>query len=148
MDAQPVARVFFTRRDFEAFRSPGGAETVEYRPSVDVLETATDLEVVVDLPGVAAESVTATFTGGALVVAGHKRAPLCAHREAAFHLAERTFGHFVCVVRCEEAPKVAEAAAKRVALEEEKRRRLASGELGMDIYKFRETLAGMGLKYI
>ncbi len=98
-----MARVFFTRRDFEAFRSPGGAETVEYRPSVDVLETATDLEVVVDLPGVAAESVTATFTGGALVVAGHKRAPLCAHREAAFHLAERTFGHFVCVVRCEVA---------------------------------------------
>jgi len=54
----------------------------------------------------------------------------------------------VCVVRSGEAAKVAEAAAKRVAMEEEKRKRLASGELGMDIYKFREKLAEMGLKYI
>ena len=54
----------------------------------------------------------------------------------------------VCVVRCGEAAKVAEAAAKRVAMEEEKRLRLASGELGMDIYKFREKLAELGLKYI
>jgi 4-hydroxy-4-methyl-2-oxoglutarate aldolase len=54
----------------------------------------------------------------------------------------------VCVVRSGEAAKVAEAAAKRVAMEEEKRLRLASGELGMDIYKFREKLAEMGLKYI
>ncbi|MFO7324956.1 MAG: 4-carboxy-4-hydroxy-2-oxoadipate aldolase/oxaloacetate decarboxylase [Pseudomonadota bacterium] len=54
----------------------------------------------------------------------------------------------VCVVRREEAPKVAEAAARRVANEEEKRKRLAAGELGMDIYKFREKLAELGLKYI
>ncbi|MEO6186933.1 MAG: 4-carboxy-4-hydroxy-2-oxoadipate aldolase/oxaloacetate decarboxylase, partial [Steroidobacteraceae bacterium] len=51
----------------------------------------------------------------------------------------------VCVVRSGEAAKVAEAAAKRVAMEEDKRLRLASGELGMDIYKFREKLAEMGL---
>jgi 4-hydroxy-4-methyl-2-oxoglutarate aldolase len=54
----------------------------------------------------------------------------------------------VCVVRSGEAGKVAEAAAKRVSMEEEKRLRLASGELGMDIYKFREKLAELGLKYI
>jgi 4-hydroxy-4-methyl-2-oxoglutarate aldolase len=54
----------------------------------------------------------------------------------------------VCVVRHGEAATVAEAAAKRVAMEEDKRKRLASGELGMDIYKFREKLAEMGLKYI
>src|SRR3954469_16533585 len=54
----------------------------------------------------------------------------------------------VCVVRSADAAKVAEAAAKRVAMEEEKRKRLASGELGMDIYKFREKLAEMGLTYI
>ena len=54
----------------------------------------------------------------------------------------------VCVVRSAEAAQVAEAAAKRVAMEEEKRKRLASGELGMDIYKFREKLAELGLKYI
>jgi 4-hydroxy-4-methyl-2-oxoglutarate aldolase len=54
----------------------------------------------------------------------------------------------VCVVRGVDAPTVVAAAAKRVELEEEKRKRLASGELGMDIYKFREKLAELGLKYI
>jgi len=53
----------------------------------------------------------------------------------------------VCVVRSADAAKVAEAAKKRVDLEEEKRKRLASGELGMDIYKFREKLAALGLEY-
>jgi 4-hydroxy-4-methyl-2-oxoglutarate aldolase len=54
----------------------------------------------------------------------------------------------VCVVRSADAATVAAAAAKRVSMEEEKRKRLASGELGMDIYKFREKLAELGLKYI
>ena len=53
----------------------------------------------------------------------------------------------VCVVRSSEAAKVAQAGAKRVAAEEDKRKRLASGELGMDIYKFREKLAALGLEY-
>ena len=54
----------------------------------------------------------------------------------------------IVVVPRAEAVKVAEAAAKRVANEEDKRKRLASGELGMDMYKFREPLAALGLKYI
>jgi 4-hydroxy-4-methyl-2-oxoglutarate aldolase len=46
-----------------------------------------------------------------------------------------------------DAVKVAAAAAERVASEEEKRKRLASGELGLDLYKFREKLAALGLEY-
>jgi HSP20 family protein len=106
-----VARIFFDRRDFGAFRPLGESETVEYRPPVDVIETADSIEVVADLPGLPADSVRITFTGGRLVIAGRKRAPLCAHREAAFHLAERTFGHFACVVRCEVAVDAGRARA-------------------------------------
>ena len=54
----------------------------------------------------------------------------------------------VCVVRREEAPAVLEAARKRLAAEEEKRKRLAAGELGLDIYGMREKLAAKGLKYV
>lgn len=108
MDAT-VARIYFDRRDLETFRTFG--ETVEYRPPVDVIETAESIEIVADLPGVPAESVRVTFTGGTLVVAGRKPAPICAHREAAFHLAERTFGHFACVVGCEVAVDAGRARA-------------------------------------
>jgi 4-hydroxy-4-methyl-2-oxoglutarate aldolase len=54
----------------------------------------------------------------------------------------------VCVVPVAQAPQVAQAAAKRVALEEDKRKQLASGVLGMDLYRFREKLAELGLKYL
>jgi 4-hydroxy-4-methyl-2-oxoglutarate aldolase len=53
----------------------------------------------------------------------------------------------VVAVNRADAVQVAQAAKKRVANEEEKRKRLAAGELGMDIYKFREKLAALGLEY-
>jgi 4-hydroxy-4-methyl-2-oxoglutarate aldolase len=54
----------------------------------------------------------------------------------------------VCVVRREEAEEVADKAEARVAAEERKRKRLAAGELGLDIYDMRGRLAAKGLKYV
>lgn len=54
----------------------------------------------------------------------------------------------VCVVRCDEAADVLAAAEKRLAAEEAKRKRLAAGELGLDIYDMRPRLAEKGLKYV
>lgn len=54
----------------------------------------------------------------------------------------------VCVVRREEAADVLDKSQRRMALEEEKRQRLAAGELGLDIYQMRERLKERGLKYV
>ena len=54
----------------------------------------------------------------------------------------------VCVVKREDAADVLNKAQARVAAEEEKRQRLASGELGLDMYKMRERLAEKGLRYV
>ena len=54
----------------------------------------------------------------------------------------------VCVVKRDQAATVLEKARERVANEEAKRKRLASGELGLDMYDMRQRLADKGLKYV
>jgi len=54
----------------------------------------------------------------------------------------------VCVVRRDEAAEVLDRARARIAAEVEKRRRLAAGELGLDMYDMRDRLAAKGLKYV
>ncbi|KHJ65597.1 hypothetical protein QU24_23655 [Pantoea rodasii] len=54
----------------------------------------------------------------------------------------------VVIVPRADADAVAQAARQRVANEESKRVRLASGELGLDIYQMREQLAEKGMRYL
>ena len=54
----------------------------------------------------------------------------------------------VVVVPHAQAAEIALLSEKRVANEEEKRARLAAGELGLDMYKMREALAAAGLTYV
>ncbi|MGA7508160.1 MAG: 4-carboxy-4-hydroxy-2-oxoadipate aldolase/oxaloacetate decarboxylase [Erwinia billingiae] len=54
----------------------------------------------------------------------------------------------VVIVPREQAEAVSAAAQKRVDAEEDKRQRLAAGELGLDIYQMRPALAEKGLRYV
>ncbi|MEM6681450.1 MAG: 4-carboxy-4-hydroxy-2-oxoadipate aldolase/oxaloacetate decarboxylase [Pseudomonadota bacterium] len=54
----------------------------------------------------------------------------------------------VCVVAREEAERVLAASQEREAREEDMRKRLAAGELGLDIYNMRDRLKAEGLTYV
>ncbi len=104
-----------------------GAISGECVPPVDVLETKTAVEIVMDLPGVAASSLKVIVARGTVVIAGQKLASGCEHREAAFQLAERAFGRFARAVELAGAFDAGRASAT-----------LAAGELRIVIPRLEE----------
>ena len=67
----------------------------ECMPVVDVFETEHTVEIVLDLPGVAADAVRILFKSGVLLIVGEKERPDFSKRgPASFHLVERDFGRF------------------------------------------------------
>ena len=78
-------------------RAAGG--TGETNPPMDVVDSPSAITVVMDLPGVPADAIQIVLTRGTLLVAGTKLPAGCGHKDAAFHLAERTFGRFARIVR-------------------------------------------------
>src|SRR5262249_36985197 len=65
---------------------------------IDVLETSTALEIIVDIPGVSTQSVRLAIRRSTLLVVGAKMSP-ATDAHARFHLAERSYGRFARVVR-------------------------------------------------
>jgi len=78
---------------------PGASEAAgECRPALDVLETAGAIEVIVDVPGVAPESIRVAIRRSTLLIVGAKLAP-AADPTARFHVVERSYGRFARAVR-------------------------------------------------
>ena len=72
----------------------------ECMPVVDVFETEKTVEIVLDLPGVAADAVRILFKAGVLLIVGEKERPdLTKRGPASFHLVERDFGRFARAVQ-------------------------------------------------
>src|SRR5688572_12829870 len=116
-----MARVYVERRELPAHLARLLEETraaVECTPPMDVLETATGLEVRLDVPGVTAPQIEIVFTDSVLLITGQKLPAACEHADAGFHMAERAFGRFARAIRVEGAFDAGRAAAT-----------LASGEL-------------------
>jgi HSP20 family protein len=122
-----VARIYFERRDlpedlqrlfdliWEGPSSESPVSAAECSPPLDVIETETGIEIVVDMPGVPVEAVQVVSARDVLMIAGHKMPAACEHREAAFHLAERSFGRFARAVRLDGAFDAGRATASLVA---------------------------------
>lgn len=78
---------------------PGvAALNAECRPPLDVLETASAVEIVLDVPGVPRDSLRIAIRRDTLLVVGAKIAPRI-DPESRYHLAERSYGRFARAIR-------------------------------------------------
>jgi HSP20 family protein len=104
----------------------------ECMPVVDVFETEKTVEIVVDLPGVAADGVRILLKAGVVLVVGEKDRPdLSKRAPASFHLVERDYGRFARAVRVNAAIDGSQARA-----------RLHNGELRIVLPRLKERRGG------
>jgi HSP20 family protein len=96
-------------------------------PLQDVFETERTIEIVLDVPGLTAESCRVMFKSGVVLVVGEKERPEPSRGPASFHLVERDFGRFARAVRVHAAVDAANARA-----------RLKDGELRIILPKLAE----------
>jgi HSP20 family protein len=95
--------------DIEAHVSPDQqVYSGECHPVLDVLETSTGVEIVLDITGVPADALRVMFRDGVVLIAGAK-AP--SNPAGTYHLVEREFGRFARAVRLTGAFEVGAARA-------------------------------------
>lgn len=83
----------------------------ECSPTLDVLETDQTVEVIVDLPGIAAEWLRVMIKGSAVLVVGEKERAEPSGTPRSYHLVERDYGRFARAVRLHVAVDAARARA-------------------------------------
>jgi HSP20 family protein len=109
-----MARVYVERRELPAEllrlldATPVAAECT---PPLDIIETDAAIEAILDIPGVPRDSIEIVFSRNVLLVTGQKLPAACEHRDAAFHIAERSFGRFARAIGVEGAFDAGRAAA-------------------------------------
>jgi HSP20 family protein len=93
--------LFSTRREFDRLfdRFFGqlalGQGAQVWMPVVDVRETADEIQVSAELPGIAPEDVSVTVENGVLTISGEKKQEVVEGKEDAdYHLFERRYGRF------------------------------------------------------
>jgi HSP20 family protein len=129
-----MARVYVERRELPAEllrlldATPVAAECT---PPLDIIETDAAIEAILDIPGVALDSVEIVFSGNVLLVTGHKLPAACEHRDAAFHIAERSFGRFARAIGVDGAFEAGRATAT-----------LSDGELRIVLPRLAERRGG------
>jgi HSP20 family protein len=109
-----MARVYVERRELpDDLRRilEAGAAAVEFTPPIDVVETDASIEILLDLPGVAAAQIDVVFSGNVLLIAGEKMPAAPDDGDAAFHIAERGFGRFARAIGVEGAFDAGKATA-------------------------------------
>ena len=123
---QEVRRLF----DDLSRRRPDRRQLVsgECMPLLDVFETDRTIEIVLDLPGISADSIRILIKSGVVLVVGEKeRAEPAMRTPASFHLVERDFGRFARAIRIHAAIDASNARA-----------RLKDGELRVILMKLTE----------
>src|SRR4051812_18827752 len=99
-----MARVYVERRELpDDLRRllEAGPAAVEFTPPIDVIETDTSLQILLDLPGVLPSQIEVVFSQNVLLISGEKTPAACGHADAAFHIAERAFGRFARAIGVE-----------------------------------------------
>jgi HSP20 family protein len=83
----------------------------ECSPTLDVLETEHTVEIVVDLPGIGADSLRIMLKGGVVLVVGEKDRAEPSRTPRSYHLVERDFGRFARAVHIHVAVDASRARA-------------------------------------
>lgn len=92
-----MARVHVERRELPAdllHLLDAHTAAAECSPPLDIIESDTGIEIVLDVPGLPASAIDVIFARNVVLIAGRKAPSICQHGGAAFHLAERSFGRF------------------------------------------------------